>query len=573
MGAILARATPQTEKQDRSMGPTDVVRDDDKVCGLRESSSLTIAGMNDKRWRALSCALFLCVLILILATFLDYGLTGDEEVQRVYGDHILSWYSSFFRNRAALSYLNLHLYGGFFEVIAQLSARIMPLGVYETRHLVNALFGLLAIVAAYRLGAHVSNPMGGFFSALFLTLTPVFYGHIFNNSKDVPFLTLFLISFYYVLRSYDALPRVPKSLVAKLGISIGLAMGIRVGGVLLFVCLAILWACGLAVRRGLESGDVIESTPKTALRLSLSFAAIALIAWAVMLAFWPWAQAKPLINPVKAMAETAHFDTGIRVLYGGDRIEATDLPRDYLPTWFAISLPEFYFASLLVGIFFAYRFVRKFKKDEAHFEGLVKTGMLVFAFCFPLLTAILLRSTLYNGLRHFLFVIPMLAVLAGISFAALLKSDASKIAKAGMAALVLLSAGSTAYDMNRLHPYQPIYFNRLVAGGLKNAAQLYDTDYWGMTYREGAEWVIKNYHPQAQEKIRVASCSTPFITNYFFEETEEARRRFVNVSRDEAPHVFLATTKCQRKRRGDVIHTVERQGTPLLYVIELEEPK
>ena len=529
--------------------------------------------MKDKHWRYLSYALFLIVLIFILVTFLDYGLTADEEVQRIYGDHILSWYSSFFRDRAALSYLNLHLYGGFFEVVAQLAARIVPLGVYETRHLVNALFGLLAIVAAYKLGTYVSNPMGGFFSALFLTLTPVFYGHIFNNSKDVPFLTLFLISFYYILRSYDALPRLPKSLIARIGISIGLTMGIRVGGILLFGFIVILWACRLIVQRRLNPTSFSESVLKPVLRQSLSLAFIVLIAWAVMLVFWPWAQAKPLINPFKAMSETAHFETGITVFYDGDRIEATDLPRDYLPTWFAISLPEFYFVSLLIGAFFAYWFIRGFKNDEAHFERLIKTGMLIFAFFFPPLTAIILRSTLYNGLRHFLFIIPMLAVLAGISFAALLASNTNNYAKAAVASLILLSAGSTIFDMARLHPYQPIYFNRLIAGGLKNASQRYDTDYWGMTYREGAEWVINNYRPQTEEKIRVASCSTPFIAGYYFDQSEEAKQRFDYVAQNENPRIFIATTKCQRKKRGNIIHTIERQGTLLLYVMELEEPE
>lgn len=545
-------------------------RNDDGVRRQQKASSFKIAKISDKHWRYSSYALFLIVLIFILATFYDYGLTADEEVQRIYGDHILSWYSSLFRDRSALSYLNLHLYGGFFEVIAQLAARIIPLGVYETRHLVNALFGLLGVVAAYKLGAHVSNPMGGFFSALFLTLTPVFYGHIFNNSKDVPFLTLFLISFYYILRSYNALPRLPKSLIASIGISIGLTMGIRIGGILLFGCILILWACRFVVQRRLNYKAFSESTPKTILRLSLSLASIALIAWAVMLVFWPWAQAKPLINPVKAIAETAHFETGIMVLYDGDRIEATDLPRSYLPTWFAISLPEFYFVSLLIGMFFAYRFVRGFENDEAHFERLIKTGMLIFVFCFPPLTAILLRSTLYNGLRHLLFVIPMLAVLAGISFAALLASNANKYAKASLAAVILLLAGLTVFDMTRLHPYQPIYFNRLIAGGLKNAAQRYDTDYWGMSYKEGAEWVINNYRPQTGDKVRVASCSTPFIAGYYFDQSEEARQRFDYVAQNENPRIFIATTKCQRKRRGNIIHTIERQGALLLYVLEMD---
>jgi len=550
-----------------------VERNDDGVRQQQKSLSFKIAKISDKHWRYLSYALCLTVLIFILATFYDYGLTADEELQRVYGDYVISWYSSFFRDRSALSYFNLNLYGGFFEVVAQLASRIIPLGVYETRHLINALFGLLAIITTYKLGSHVSNPTGGFFSALFLTVTPVFYGHIFNNSKDIPFLTLQLISFYFLFQSYNALPRLSKSLIVKLGISIGLTMGIRVGGLILLGYTAIFWACWLIVQWRLKSTGLSESMSKTILRLSLSFASVASIAWVVMMAFWPWAQTKPLTNPFKAMGQTAHFDTKITVFFDGDKIPAIDLPSSYIPTWFSLTMPEFYFASLLIGMFFIYRFVRRFENNEANFERLVKVGMLVFAFCFPIATAILLRSTAYNGLRHFIFVIPMLALLAGISFAALLKSNANKIVKISAAALILLSVGLTTLDMIQLHPYQGIYFNRIIAGGLKKASERYETDYWGMSYREGAEWVINNYRPQTEEKIRVASCSTPFIAGYYFDQSEEAKQRFDYVAQNENPKVFIATTKCQRKRRGNIIHTVERQGTLLLYVLEMEEPK
>src|ERR1044072_3542478 len=127
--------------------------------------------------------------------------------------------------------------------------------------------------------------------------------------------------------------------------------------------------------------------------------------------------------------------------------------------------------------------------------------------------------------------------------------------------------------MIQLHPYQGIYFNRIIAGGLKNAAQRYETDYWGMSYREGAEWVINNYRPQTEEKIRVARCSTPFIAGYYFDQSEEAKQRCDYVAQNEERRIFIATTKYQRKRRGNTIHTVERQGTLLLYVLEMEDQK
>jgi len=40
----------------------------------------------------------------------------------------------------------------------------------------------------------------------------------------------------------------------------------------------------------------------------------------------------------------------------------------------------------------------------------------------------------------------------------------------------------------RLHPYEYIYYNRLV-GGVQGAFRKYELDYWGTSYREAAEYL------------------------------------------------------------------------------------
>src|SRR5919199_6293072 len=54
------------------------------------------AVMQDQHWQGFSYALFACVGLVICATFLDYGLTWDEEMHVNHGYHVLKWYSSFF---------------------------------------------------------------------------------------------------------------------------------------------------------------------------------------------------------------------------------------------------------------------------------------------------------------------------------------------------------------------------------------------------------------------------------------------------------------------------------------------
>ena len=47
-----------------------------------------------------------------------------------------------FADKRALSFVNLYMYGGGFDMIATLAAKILPFGLFETRRLVGAAVGL-----------------------------------------------------------------------------------------------------------------------------------------------------------------------------------------------------------------------------------------------------------------------------------------------------------------------------------------------------------------------------------------------------------------------------------------------
>jgi hypothetical protein len=295
------------------------------------------------------------------------------------------------------------------------------------------------------------------------------------------------------------------------------------------------------------------------------------MAWMVMLVWWPWAQTSPLFNVIAALREIAHFKWMGGVFFKGQFFAATQIPWDYLPTWMLISLPEFYFFTLTIGVIKALGFVVNGEKTKENGETLVKTSMLIFLFCLPIISAIVLHSTIYDGMRQFLFVIPFLSILAGISFTGLIKSNCHIIVKRSVIALVGISLIVTIIDMLRLHPYQSIYFNRAVAGGMQSGAMRYETDYWGSAHREGAEWLVEHYQSDTDETIRVANCAAPFLSDYFFEKLDRTRERFVTVIRNDNPHVVLAMTRgnCHESIKGKILHIIERMNVPLLYIIEV----
>lgn len=117
--------------------------------------------------------------------------------------------------------------------------------------------------------------------------------------------------------------------------------------------------------------------------------------------------------------------------------------------------------------------------------------------------------------------------------------------------------------MIRLHPYQYVYFNSLV-GGLKGAFRQYETDYWGLGFKEGTLWFNDHINnPQKNYKIYLAE-PLP-LAAYYFRPNMQA---VTDINR--ADYIFAFTrSNVDLFLRGKTVHTVERDGIPLIFIKEL----
>jgi len=220
----------------------------DRLRAVRESVSSWLAPDGAVAWHRLAYLLFGAAALLIILTFDDYGVTWDEDVHNWYGVYVLDYYTSLFRNTRALSWLNLYNYGAAFDLAAAILNEFSPIGTYETRHLLNGFIGLFGVLGTYKLGKALGAPRAGFLAAALLLLSPAWYGHSFNNPKDVPFAVAVIWATYYMVRITPRLPAPPLSLAAKFGVAAGLGLGVRVGGLLLFCYLGLLLALWTAWR-------------------------------------------------------------------------------------------------------------------------------------------------------------------------------------------------------------------------------------------------------------------------------------------------------------------------------------
>src|SRR3954452_4541621 len=145
---------------------------DDYLTASRQTTARIMAFVRnllgaDRAWNALAAGLLLGAAILIGLTFAQYGVTWDEDVHNWYGNFALDYYLSLFTDRRALNWQNLYNYGAAFDMIAATLNRLSPLGVYETRHLLNAAIGIIGLLGCWKLARVLGGARAGCLALLF----------------------------------------------------------------------------------------------------------------------------------------------------------------------------------------------------------------------------------------------------------------------------------------------------------------------------------------------------------------------------------------------------------------------
>jgi hypothetical protein len=113
---------------------------------------------------------------------------------------------------------------------------------------------------------------------------------------------------------------------------------------------------------------------------------------------------------------------------------------------------------------------------------------LALATLLPIVLAIISHPAFYNGLRHFVFVVPPFAAAGGLAFGWLFERARHYGWPQIAAVCFVFIAGISLplIEMVRLHPYQYVSFNAF-AGGVPKAQYNFMLDYWGVAFKQAAQ--------------------------------------------------------------------------------------
>jgi len=497
-----------------------------------------------------------------ISTMNDYGETTDEK----FDQHIGEYYYYDWKTQGIDGLKNRFIplqrnYGPFFDVVVVASNDILyknlriiknPVAGY---HLPVLLASSIAIYLVF-LFAYINwGLIPSLISSLTLALLPRFIGDSQNNLKDTPLMTFFSIT---LLLFFLAIKKNKLYLYFLAGIFLGLTYTIKINAIIIFPII-ILW---IIFNTGVDFHKYI--------RFIVGLVISTVSALVTILIAWPYYRYDTIARFIETYDTFKNHVWNEYILYLGTHYLGHDIPWHYPIVMFSVTLPLIYIVFLLLGCLYLIYSLKKKNKD---------TSTLVFLFfwiVFPPLTQILSKAPMYDGIRHFLVILPPICLIIGFMLwkLALIIHKAEKrrlkIFFFFYILLVIIGYFSLLIKNINIHPYQIVFFNELT-GGVRGAKGNFDLDYWGQSLKEAAEWI----------NVNLPTGSTIWLTIPMAHHFPIDRQRFYLVDRMYDYKVSLIrgmlktwdTEEDYLHPKRKPIHTISVDGGDILQIFEYPENK
>ncbi len=504
------------------------------------------------------------------------GNSGDEDYfQYPHALKVYDYYVSLGKDTAYKSYTTSDFqgmkdYGMSFDTFTVAVNKMLNIDkVFESRHVMNALVGWLAMLFCGLLAYRLANWRAALFTFFLIFFSPRFLGHSFNNPKDIPFAMAYIFTIYYIVRFLQQFPKPTRKVSFYVALGIAMAISVRIGGLLLIAYFAVFAAMYVLFTTKVKSLLSAESI-KRIKKLLFYGVGLSIAGYFMGLIFWPYALEAPLSNPLKSLEVMSNFTVSLRQIYDGISIWSDKVPWFYTIKYILITIP----LSVIVGAIL-YIFLLK-KKNMQSFWAFI----LLFSFAFPIFYIVYKHSNVYGGWRHAIFTYPTLVVAAGLGFNSLINLFRNKYLKVSVAVLLVLLTLHPVIHTFKNHPYEYVYFNE-IAGGVKGAYGKYELDYYVHSLKEASEWIKANAQKDSLvtgKKIKVGAWITAPVQYYLRKDTAKFEVTFIryyekgNSDWDYAIFVNTGVNPSQLQNGSwppaNTIHTIDVDGKPICAILK-----
>lgn len=435
----------------------------------------------DTKQKQIVITFFTLFLVLSVIILKDYGLNWDEEMQwKSNGEVVAMYITDPSETKEILLNSKEKYHGPAFEVLLIAVEKIFQLedtrDVYLMRHFVTFLTFYIGVIFFYFLCKRsFKNWKLALIGCIFLVLSPRIFADSFYNSKDLPFLSFFIIGMYTLLLFHEQ-PTYKNAI--QYAIVCAFTIDIRILGILLPAISFLFFGTDMLYSYLYARKERIYIKP------FILFIACLIIC---VIAFWPVLWEGPIHHFLKAFEEMRKFSWDESVLYRGNYIKATQLPWHYLPVWILITTPIPYLGLFVIGILFILYMCWKAPLNFIFYKK--EQQLVLICSVFPIAVIIFLKSVVYDGWRHVFFIYPAFIMIALYGLVVLHKWV--KKNKIIISSSLILIAGFMLITMVKLHPHEYVYFNAFAGKDMKEVKAKFELDYYGVSSKEALDYILK----------------------------------------------------------------------------------
>jgi len=420
------------------------------------------------------------------------------------------------------------------------------------RHLLTHIYFLFSIFIFFKLLLTLFNSFSlSLVGVFFIYLHPLLFAHSFFNTKDLPFLSTFIISIY-TMYLFTNKPNNLKVIILHSFISAFL-IDVRFLG---FMIPAL--SIGYVFITNINNIKI-----KQLIKIFLQyFIFLAIFTYAL----WPSLWTMPSLI-YYGFISMSHYPLPIINLFNGESILCLNNPWNYIPIWIGISTP------IIVVLLYIYGVMNSFIcfiKEQINFRDKEKILILILS-SIPIdlwILFLIIKPSFYDGWRHLYFLGPLIIIGAvqginSITSVKLISPYKSYITKSFLVIFII----TMIFKFVELHPYQQVYMNCLVSKKPESIRTNWEMDYWGLSYKEGFEKLLSM---DSSTTIKVKAANISAIDNWKL--TKEVDSRIILVDSIKDADYFISNYRFHPKEYPyQRIFSINRQGSRILSIYKISK--